>query len=218
MESERLRETPVKPITIRVGRPLPQWQFRAWQLLAPRVPRWVRVLLGRIVLQLPLGSRARRWCVLLVARVITDPTARGWPDLVVPVWDAEGEWRWGGDFAALGFDELYRGNQGVKRSIENWNTLWSGRKGHSPCTRSWMVAIRSSCAGPSSGLVAVLSGCWGPSRMVMTPTPNLVMRGSERRNELRLLVAGGCGVPFGGVLGAREAAPFGADQIGQRGE
>jgi hypothetical protein len=63
--------------------------------------------------------------VLLVALAITDATARGRPELVVPAWDTEGEWHWGGDFAGLGYDELYRGHEGVKRCIETWITIWT---------------------------------------------------------------------------------------------
>jgi hypothetical protein len=77
------------------------------------------------VARLPLGSRARRWCVLRAAVIVWDATAGSRYDLLLPVWDPACEWRWHGDFVALGFDELYRGHEGVKRSIETWNEIWT---------------------------------------------------------------------------------------------
>jgi hypothetical protein len=112
---------------MRLDRPLPAWQYQALELLVPRLPLWARRLLGRVVLRLPLGSRARRWWARCVAVAVWDATARGRDDLYLAVWDPDCEWHWHGDFVGLGFHELYRGHEGVRRSVENWNALWTDR-------------------------------------------------------------------------------------------
>ena len=110
---------------MRLDRPIPAWQFRTWELLAPRVPLWARRLLGRLLARLPLGSRARRWCILRLSVIGWDATARSRFDLVLPICDSACEWRWDPNFLALGFDALYRGHEGVRRSIESWNQNWT---------------------------------------------------------------------------------------------
>jgi hypothetical protein len=121
------RAMSVEPVVVPLDRPIPVWQFRAWELIAPRLPLWARVLLGRVFGRLPLGSRARPWCLLRLSVMAWDATARSRYDLVLPIWDSACEWRWDSNFVALGFNELYRGHEGVKRSLENWNTLWTER-------------------------------------------------------------------------------------------
>jgi ketosteroid isomerase-like protein len=116
---------PVEPVVMRPDRPVPAWQVRAWELIAPRLPLWTRRLLGRLVSRLPLGSRARRWCVLGWSLITWDALGRGRYDLVLPIWDPAVEWRWDASFVALGWDELYRGHEGVKRSVELWNRNWN---------------------------------------------------------------------------------------------
>jgi ketosteroid isomerase-like protein len=115
----------IVPVVMRPERPVSAWQLRGWELLAPRLPRWLIVLLGRVVSRLPLGSRARRWCVLGAAVIVWDASGGSRYDLVLPAWDRACEWRWHGDFLALGFDELYRGHEGVKRSMETWSEIWT---------------------------------------------------------------------------------------------
>jgi hypothetical protein len=48
-------------------------------------------------------------------------------DLVLRIWDPACEWRWDATFMALGFDEIYRGHEGVRRSLANWNEIWTER-------------------------------------------------------------------------------------------
>jgi hypothetical protein len=57
--SERIGTVMVEPITMRPDRPIPAWQFTAWELIVPRLPLRVMVLLGRVFGRLPLRSRAR---------------------------------------------------------------------------------------------------------------------------------------------------------------
>jgi hypothetical protein len=73
----------IEPIVMRPDRPVAAWQLRAWELLAPRLPRWAVRLTGRIMLRLPRGSRARRWCVLSASQIAWDATGRNRYDLVV---------------------------------------------------------------------------------------------------------------------------------------
>lgn len=122
--AEALR-VPIEPIALRPDRPVPAWQFRAWVLLAPRLPRWALRLTGRIMLRLPLGSRARRRFVLNLSRIAWDATARTRFDLVLPIWDPACEWRWDPIMVGLGFDPVYRGHEGVRRSLRNWNENWT---------------------------------------------------------------------------------------------
>jgi len=117
----------VEPLTIPLDRPIPAWQARAWDLLAAHLPLWARRRLARRVQRLPLGSRARCWWVRMASVLVWDQTARGRDDLYLAAWDPECEWHWHGDFLALGFDALYRGHEGVKRSVETWNALWTDR-------------------------------------------------------------------------------------------
>jgi hypothetical protein len=114
----------VEPVAIRPDRPTAPWALRAWELFVPRLPRSLTRLLGRLVLSLPRGSRARRWCVLTIADIGWDATARARFDLVLPLWDPACEWRWDAQLVGLG-DELYRGHEGVKRSVDTWNQNWS---------------------------------------------------------------------------------------------
>jgi ketosteroid isomerase-like protein len=115
---------PAKPVAMRPDRPVPAWLFRAWELIAPRPPLWARRLLGRVLARLPVGSRARRWCLLRMSQITWEALGRSRYDLVLPVWDPAVEWRWDASFVALGWDELYRGHEGVRQSVENWNRNW----------------------------------------------------------------------------------------------
>ena len=81
-------------------------------------------LIGRLMLRLPRGSRARRWFVLRISTIVWDATARTRYDLVLPIWDPECEWHWDENFR-LGFDAVYRGHEGVKRSLWAWNENWT---------------------------------------------------------------------------------------------
>lgn len=124
-ESERHCVMSLAPVTTRPDRPVSAWQFRAWELIAPRLPLWARVLLGRAFMRLPLDSRARRWCLLRMAMIVWDATAARRYDLVLPVCDPAGEWRWDAGFVGLGFEEVYRGRDGVERALEDWNRYWT---------------------------------------------------------------------------------------------
>jgi hypothetical protein len=117
----------VEPLALRPDRRVPAWLIRAWELLVPRFPRPVVRLVVGIMLRLPRGSRARRWLVLTVSAIGWEVTARTRFDLVLPMWDPACEWRWDATFRSLGFDEIYRGHEGVKRSLENWNEIWTER-------------------------------------------------------------------------------------------
>lgn len=118
---------PAEPVVIRPDRQVPTWLFRAYELIAPRLPRPVLRLIGRLMLRLPRGSRARRWFVVTISTIGWDVTARTRFDLVLPIWDPACEWHWDPNFRALGFDEVYRGHDGVKRSLVQWNEIWSER-------------------------------------------------------------------------------------------
>jgi hypothetical protein len=118
---------PVEPVAIRPDRPVPAWQFRTWELLAPRLPRAVLRWIGRFFLRLPPGSRPRRWFALTFSQIAWDVTARTRFDLVLPIWDPDCEWHWDATFQGLGFDEVYRGHAGVRRSLIQWNEIWSHR-------------------------------------------------------------------------------------------
>jgi hypothetical protein len=114
-------------VVLRPDRPLARWVLPAWELLAPRLPGWVIRSLARMMLRLPLGSRPRRRCVLAVSELAWHATARNRPELVLPMWDPDCEWRWDATFSGLGFDHVYRGHEGVRRSLEKWNEIWAER-------------------------------------------------------------------------------------------
>ena len=118
---------PVEPVVIRPTRSPPAWPLRVWELVAPRSPRWIIKMFGRMVLRLRHGSRGRRLFVLTIARIGWDATARTRLDLVLPIWDPDCEWHWDATFRGLGFDEVYCGHEGVTRSLQNWNEIWSER-------------------------------------------------------------------------------------------
>ncbi len=151
----------IEPVAIRPDRPVAAWQCRAWELLA-RLPRWAIRLLGRLMLRLPRGSRVRRWCVLRASVIAWDATARNRYDLVLPIWDPACEWHWDATFAGLGFEELYRGHEGVKRSLANWNEIWTER---SFTVReildggdTWVMRLTVSGRGARSGVPAQADG------------------------------------------------------------
>jgi hypothetical protein len=110
---------------MRADRGLAPWLLRVWELLGPRLPRPAWRLVFRILLRLPRGSRVRRWLVLQFAAIGWNVTARGRHDLVLPMWDLACEWHWDTSLRALGFDEVYRGHDGVKRSLARWNENWT---------------------------------------------------------------------------------------------
>ena len=116
-----------EPVILWPDRPVPAAVLRAWELLAPRYPRAVNRLLARLMLRVPRGSRLRRWLLLAAATIALDVTARTRLDLVLPIWDPDCEWHWDKTFRSLGFDEVYRGHDGVRRSLEAWNEIWSDR-------------------------------------------------------------------------------------------
>ena len=111
----------------RPDRAPPAWVLTAWRLLGPRLPRTVIRALVRGILLLPRGSRLRRWSVLTATGLAWEVTGRGDPGLVLPFWDPQCEWHWDTTFRSLGFDEVYRGHDGVERSLRNWNEIWSER-------------------------------------------------------------------------------------------
>jgi hypothetical protein len=108
-------------------RPRAAWVLTLWKLLAPRVPQAVIRALLRGMLLLPRGSRARRWSVLTAAVLGWEVTGRGDLDFVLPFWDRGCEWHWDTTFRSLGFDEVYRGHEGVGRALRNWNEIWTDR-------------------------------------------------------------------------------------------
>ena len=116
-----------EPVILRPGRPVAAAAFRAWELLAPRLPRAVNRALSRLMLRLPRGSRLRRSVLLALATIAWDATARTRFDLVLPIWDPDCEWHWDNTFRSLGFDEVYRGHDGVRRALEAWNEIWTDR-------------------------------------------------------------------------------------------
>jgi hypothetical protein len=63
--------------------------------------------------------------MLRMSQISWDALGRRRYDLVLPIWDPAVEWRWDAGFVALGWDELYRGHEGVKRSVEYWNQTWN---------------------------------------------------------------------------------------------
>ena len=109
----------------RPDRALPGWIVTAWERLGPRVPRAIVRGLVRGVLRLPRGSRARRWSVLTATQLAWKVTGRGDPHFVLPFWDPQCEWHWDPTFRSLGFDEVYRGHEGVARSLRNWSEVWT---------------------------------------------------------------------------------------------
>jgi hypothetical protein len=118
---------PVEPVVVRPTRAVPRWTFRAWELLGPRLPSAAVRVLGRFMLALPRGSQIRGWVSYVFAMVAWDATARTRFDLVLPIWDPDCEWHWDATLRALGFDAVYRGHDGVMRSLEAWNESWSER-------------------------------------------------------------------------------------------
>jgi hypothetical protein len=110
----------VEPITIRPDRPVSTWQYRLWELLVARLPRWARVLVGRFAFRLPLGSRARRWWVQSWSVIVWDMVARRRYDLVLPIFDPACRWRFDANLVGLDFDRLYRGHEGIERGVEEW--------------------------------------------------------------------------------------------------
>lgn len=117
----------VEPVVWRPDRRVPGWTLRAWELFAPRLPSAVIRRLGRLLLRLPRRSRIRRSCVLTLSMIAWDMTARTRLDLVLPIWDPEAEWHWDATFRGLGFDEVYRGHEAIRRSLQNWNEIWTER-------------------------------------------------------------------------------------------
>jgi hypothetical protein len=148
----------VEPVVLRPDRPAPAWTFRAWELLTPRLPRAVIRLIGRIMLRVPRGSRLRRWLVLTGSALVWDATARTRVDLVLPIWDPACEWHWDVTFSSLGFDSVYRGHEGVKRSIEDWNEIWTERaftvREVLDGGDTWVVRLTASGRGVASGVPA----------------------------------------------------------------
>jgi SnoaL-like protein len=118
---------PVEPVVMRPDRPLPGWMLRAWELVVPWTPRWVVRGIGRFFLRFLPGSRARRWFLLRVSMIAWDANSRNRDDLVLPIWDRECEWHWDPGFQSVGFDEVYRGHDGVRRSLNQINEMFTDR-------------------------------------------------------------------------------------------
>jgi hypothetical protein len=116
---------PVEPVLLRPGRPVPRWRYRAWELFAPRLPHSILRLVAGIYMRRPLGSRARRSWLLGLTEIGWDATGRTRLDLVLPIWDPDGVWRWDASFQTLGFDPAYRGHDGVARALVRWNENWT---------------------------------------------------------------------------------------------
>jgi hypothetical protein len=139
----------------RSDRALPAWVSAGWNLLAPNVPQAVIRALLRGILLLPRGSRARRWAVLTAAALGWKLTARGDANLVVPFWDPRCEWRWDTTFRSLGFDEVYRGHEGVERALRTWNEIWTDRsfvvREVLDGGRTWVMRTTASGRGAASG-------------------------------------------------------------------
>jgi hypothetical protein len=114
-----------EPVSTRPHGPLSPRTRRAFELLLPRLPHSVIRLAGRLLRRLPRASRARRWYVLTLSQYAWDATARTRFDLVLPIWDSACEWHWDLNFRALGFEEVYRGHEGVRRSLQAWNEIWT---------------------------------------------------------------------------------------------
>ena len=117
MRAEPVSTRPDGPVS-----PRTQWAF---ELLLPRLPHFVIRLAAQVLRRLPCDSRARRWYVLTLSQHAWDATARTRLDLVLPIWDPACEWRWDVNFRALGFEEVYRGHEGVRRSLQAWNETWT---------------------------------------------------------------------------------------------
>ena len=62
-----------------------------------------------------------------MAAIAWDATARTRFDLVLPLWDVECEWHWDDTFQGIGFDEVYRRHEGVRRSLTQWSEVWDER-------------------------------------------------------------------------------------------
>ena len=118
---------PVEPVVMRVDRPVAPWLFRAWELLAPRAPQWGLRWTARFFLRFPPGSRPRRWFLVGMSVIVWDAIARGRYDLVLPIWDPNGVWHWDATFRTVGLDEVYRGPEGIRRSLGEINDVFTDR-------------------------------------------------------------------------------------------
>ena len=116
---------PADPVAIPPTPRPRRWQFRLWAALAPRIPLGITRAVARALGRLRPGSRARSWAFRGIAEISWDATARGRYELVFPIWDAAAEWHWDENFTGLGFDPVYHGHDGIRRSAENWNQNWS---------------------------------------------------------------------------------------------
>ena len=65
--------------------------------------------------------------MLNLSALAWDATARTRFDLVLPIWDPSCEWHWDATFRSLGFDAVYRGHEGVRQSLVDWNEIWTER-------------------------------------------------------------------------------------------
>lgn len=139
----------------RPDRSPPRWALGLYEALVPRLPPAALRGIARLVLRLPRGSRLRRWCVLMLSMTAWDMTARGRLELVLPLWEPVGEWYWDTPFRPLGFDELYRGYEGVRRSLVQWNEVWTDRvfTVHEVLDGggTWVLRVRASGRGATSG-------------------------------------------------------------------
>lgn len=113
-----------EPDVIRPPGPIAPWKLRAWELIVPRLRRPIVKFLGRVLLRLPRGSRIRRWCFAGMCQIAWEMTARTRYDLVLPIWDEDCEWTWDAQSRGIGFEDMYRGHDGVRRSLGTWNEVW----------------------------------------------------------------------------------------------
>ncbi len=116
-----------QPIVLRPDGPPPRLQARAWVLLAPRLPRPVRRLLARGLARLAPGSRLRSWALVRASQHAWDATGRNDHHQLLALWEPDCEWHWDQTFGALGFEAVYRGHDGVERSLDAWSSIWSER-------------------------------------------------------------------------------------------
>ena len=115
---------PAQPDVIRPPGPVAPWKLRAWELIVPRLPQRAIRFVARLIQRLPLRSRTRRWWVEGLCQIAWEMTARDRYDLLLPIWDPDCEWTWDPQFAGIGFEDVYRGHDGMVRSLGHWNDGW----------------------------------------------------------------------------------------------
>jgi hypothetical protein len=104
--------------------------------------------------------------VLTATHLAWRVTGRGDPHFVLPFWDPQCEWHWDTTFRSLGFDEVYRGHEGVARSLRAWSEVWTERS----------FAVREVLDGGNTWVMRITAAGRG------------VMSGAETRQDFSAVV------------------------------